>query len=255
MISLTGCFLTDPCFFHYFILCRLVPTLARYGFVEAVMIIRENGAAISALVEVFESGGGVGDAILAIENTVSKNQELAVTTRRNRRLKIEADLLQKDYSTFNAIVAINNAKSVSTPTVDTVLTDEIELIPGTTRIHTRSELILPTNPSVAQVKTLARDIMNNKLQADKIYYGKVSERTKKEIAVLYEQVSCALRIYENSPEAVLGYERDFESPPLSKGTVLCCTLLYCPVLHCYVLHCIVLCSWTIWTVLYCTALC
>ena len=205
-------------YFDYFlIIFRLVPTLARWGFVEAAMIIRENRAAINALVEVFESGGGVGDAIAAIERTISMNPELALITRRNRRLKLESEALKRDFSTFNAITAVNSAKSLQTPKIDSVLLDEIEMIPGTDRIYSRAELILPNNPSPSQVKILAREIMNNKLQADKTYYGKVSERTKKEIAALYEQVSSALRVYESTPEAVLGYEKDFESAPLSKG--------------------------------------
>ena len=202
---------------YFLIIFRLVPTLARWGFVEAAMIIRENRAAINALVEVFESGGGVGDAIAAIERTISMNPELALITRRNRRLKLESEALKRDFSTFNAITAVNSAKSLQTPKIDSVLLDEIEMIPGTDRIYSRAELILPNNPSPSQVKILAREIMNNKLQADKTYYGKVSERTKKEIAALYEQVSSALRVYESTPEAVLGYEKDFESAPLSKG--------------------------------------
>ena len=56
---------------------RLLPTLARWGFVEATLVIRENTAAIDALVDVFKSGGGVGDAISAIERTVSSSPDSA----------------------------------------------------------------------------------------------------------------------------------------------------------------------------------
>jgi hypothetical protein len=194
----------------FFNLCRLLPTLARWGFVEAAMIIRENHAAIDAVVDVFEIGGGVGDAIAVIEKTIGASTDSALITRRNRRVQLENEILLKDYSTFNAIEAIGNAKAVATPT-QTVDLEPIELIPGTSRIYTRNELVLPSNPSPTQVKNLAREIMNNKLQADKVQFGKVTEQTKKAVTDLYEQITEALRLYENTEKAKAGIERDFES--------------------------------------------
>lgn len=196
---------------------RLLPTLARWGFVEATLVIRENTAAIDALVDVFKSGGGVGDAISAIERTVSSSPDSAFMMRRQRRIQLESEIQHHDSSTFNAIDAINNAKSLATPTQDALDLEPIEYIKGTSRIFTREELVLPINPSPSQVKILAREIMNDKLQADKLQHGKVTERTTKEIAALYQQISSSLRIYEISEEAKIGIEKDFESPLPSAG--------------------------------------
>lgn len=197
--------------------CRLLPTLARWGFVEATLVIRENIAAIDALVEVFKSGGGVGDAIAAIERTVTSAPDSAFMIRRQKRLQVESEILIQDSSTFNAIDAINNAKALATPAQDALDIGPIEYIKGTSRIYTREELVLPINPSPSQVKVLAREIMNDKLQADKLQHGKVTERTTKEIAALYQQISSCLRIYETSEEAKMGIAKDFESPLPTAG--------------------------------------
>ena len=200
---------------------RLLPTLARWGFVEAAMIIREHASAIDGLVEVFETGGGVGDAIAVIErNVAAASPNSALTLRRTRRIKLESEVKQRDFSTYNAIEAIGNAKLLATPGPDPEDLEPIELIKGTSRTYTRAELILPPNPSPSQVKTLAREIMMNRLQADEVQHGKASERTKKDITTLYEQVSAALQVYENTEEAKIGVAKDFESPPLAKGTTI-----------------------------------
>ena len=176
------------------------------------MVIRENTAAIEALVEVFKSGGGVGDAISAIERTVSSSPESAFMMRRQKRLQVESEIQLQDSSTFNAIDAVNNAKSLATPAQDALDLGPIEYIKGTSRIYTREELVLPINPSPSQVKILAREIMNDMIQADKLQHGKVTERTTKEIAALYQQISSCLRIYEITEEAKIGIAKDFESP-------------------------------------------
>lgn len=177
------------------------------------MIIRENAACIDAIVEVFESGGGVGDAILVIEQMVTSNPASPLMIRKAARQKVEAEALEKDYSTYKALAALNVAKVVATPTPATAAIDleEIEHIPGTTRTYTRAELILPPNPSPSQVKILAREVMSHMILADRMSNGKVSEKTKKEIAALFEQVSTALKIYELTEEAAMGAEKDFES--------------------------------------------
>jgi hypothetical protein len=182
------------------------------------MIIREHASAIDGLVEVFETGGGVGDAIAVIErNVAAAAPNSALMMRRNRRIKLESEVKQRDFSTYNAIEAIGNAKLLATPAPDPEDLEPIELIKGTSRTYTRAELVLPPNPSPAQVKTLAREIMMNRLQADEVQHGKASERTKKEITTLYEQVSAALQVYENTEEAKIGVDKDFDSPPLAKG--------------------------------------
>ena len=137
--------------------------------------------------------------------------------RRQKRLQVESEIQHHDSSTFNAIDAVNNAKSLATPAQDALDLGPIEYIKGTTRIYTREELVLPINPSPSQIKILAREIMNDKIQADKLQHGKVTERTTKDIAALYQEISGCLRIYEITEEAKLGIAKDFESPLPSAG--------------------------------------
>lgn len=197
------------------------------------MIIRENHAVIDALVEVFEIGGGVGDAIAVIEKTIGASTDSALIKRRNRRIQLENEILLSDYSTFNAIEVVGNAKAVATPTQTITDLEPIELIPGTSRIYSRNELVLPSNPSPTQVKNLAREIMNNKLQADKMQFGKVTEQTKKSITELYEQITNALRIYENTDKAKTGIERDFEAKVSTSGKNRSTTGINCRIMSRY----------------------
>lgn len=127
---------------------RLLPTLTRWGFVEAALIIRESIEAIDALVEVFMMGGGVGDAVAAIERTTSP--ENAVSKRRNIRLAQQAEKRVKSSSSYTAITAVNNAKLVATPKPEGIDSWEIEEIKGTTLI-TKEEILLPKDPSPQQV--------------------------------------------------------------------------------------------------------
>jgi hypothetical protein len=62
-----------------------------------------------------------------------------------------------------------------------------------------------------QVKKLASEIMNMKLQGDMMINGKVSKKTKEEIKKLFEDTTKALSKYENTPEASKGIENDEES--------------------------------------------
>ena len=92
---------------------------------------------------------------------------------------------------------INAAKVTATPVPDINLdVNTFEHIPGTDRIYQPDELILPSQPSVDQVKALARDVMSIKMNMDKISLGKVSQQTKQEIQYLAADVAKALKIYQ-----------------------------------------------------------
>ena len=141
---------------------RLLPTLARYGFVEAAIILREveKSGALDEVVKVFLSGGGVGDAILALENSIAKDPLIYVDLRKSLRQQQEAQIQQENaFSVMNTLQVINAAKFTATPAPDSINMDAVEYIPGTDRVYRHDELILPRTPSVEQVKALARDVM------------------------------------------------------------------------------------------------
>ena len=182
---------------------RLLPTLARYGFVEAGIILREieQSGALDEVFKVFLSGGGVGDAIVALETCIETNPLIYVELRKSLRQQQEAQIQQENaFSLMNTLHVINSAKFTATPAPDSI-DMAVEYIPGTDRVYRQEELILPAQPSAEQVKALARDVMSIKMNMDRISLGKVSQQTKQEIQYLAADVAKALKIYQEGMTA------------------------------------------------------
>ena len=85
---------------------RLLPTLARYGFVEAGIILREveKSGALDEVFKVFLSGGGVGDAIVALETCITNEPLIYVELRKSLRLQQEAQVQRENaFSVMNTL--------------------------------------------------------------------------------------------------------------------------------------------------------
>ena len=141
---------------------RLLPTLARYAFIEAVLILREAHAtgAVDAVRAAFAAGGGVGDAIRALESCVAKvpvDERPAVARRTAlaaaRERAADAAERNNEFSAYFTLQTLAAARATPTPAPESF--DAIEYIKGTDRVYTREELILPRNPSPAQVEGTA----------------------------------------------------------------------------------------------------
>ena len=171
---------------------------------------------------VFQSGGGVGDAIVALETCISAVPLDAMTTRKWERLESEAIEQKRDsFSVFNTLHAIHRGALTPTPLPDSVSLGPIEYINGTDRIIPLEELILPRNPSPGQVKQLTRDVMMYRMNADKAAFnGKVSQATKKYMELLSSQVAAALKVYEGTAAAAAGSAKDFVEFPSSPSPSL-----------------------------------
>ena len=150
---------------------RLLPTLARHGFVEAVLILREVEAtgAVDAVAGAFAAGGGVGDAIHALEAALAAvpahaRPAAARRAARERRESVDADVQRTVCSTFQALQTLAAARATATPAPESFDMDPIEHIKGTDRIYTREELILPRNPSPEQVRLYQTRVMAPRLR-------------------------------------------------------------------------------------------
>ena len=169
---------------------------------------------------VFQSGGGVGDAIKALESCISAVPLEAMTARKWERLETEAIEQKRDaFSVFNTLNVIHRGAITPTPLPDSLSLGPIEYINGTDRIIPLEELILPRNPSPGQVKQLTRDVMMYYMNTDKAALnGRVSSKTRKHMEELSTQVANALKVYEGTAAEAAGYAKDFVDFPTSTST-------------------------------------
>jgi hypothetical protein len=166
---------------------RMLPVLSLWGFSQAVLVLREQKAALDAVSAVFREGGGVGDAIEAIE----ANVELAsIRAREESRMARQGKRVTASASPVTSINLILHARSLP----DEAIEIEIEAIPGTSTTFTEEELVLPLNPTVADIRELTKQVMNGKMQRDIAQKGGVSPETRKEVRELSERVTEALMI-------------------------------------------------------------
>jgi len=193
---------------------RLLPTLALYGFVQSVLVLRENAKALEAATERLAAGGGVGDMAMAIEAVLPAVHPAKM--RQAAREQKQKETLAAQSAPSKALEVLMRARHVSTPlaaTEEKEEEEEIELIPGTTRVYTKEELVLPPNPSIWEVRELAKEVMNNKYKQDIRRLGKISHQTRQEVQEISNTVMEALKVYQE----VAGAEENSMFGPNPKG--------------------------------------
>lgn len=183
----------------------ILPTLLRWGILEAVIILRENRGAYESALKVIEGGGDVGEAILAVDSTFTSDHP--VFRRKADRLSRGADrqtasLGAFDYSQLSYAEMIGLVlKAKGTPTPEVEADQPHELIPGTDRIYTREELILKPNPSAEDVKELAQELMQMRIALDRDENGRVPAQTREYIHNLAADVNNALHLFREGRSA------------------------------------------------------
>lgn len=179
---------------------KLIPTMTIWGFLQSYLILKEVGSnVLEAVVEVFERGGGVGDAIFAIEaNLPADYMTKSPTATRHQIRKMTEDAFCKARkSIVPTLKTILDARLI--PDEEEPITDdEIKLIPGTDRSYTVKELILRPNPTMADVDECAKTLMYLLQKFDKKKYGKVLPETNKRIKDVASQVLTARMAIEVS---------------------------------------------------------
>lgn len=169
---------------------KLIPTMTIWGFLQSSLILREVGSKVlDAVVEVFENGGGVGDAIFAIEANLPDNYMNAspTATRYQIRKMTEESFSRSKRSIVSTLATILEARAI--PNDEAAINDsEISLIPGTDRTFTRDELILRSNPSMADVDECAKTLMHLLSKVDKKKFGRVQRETHMKIKDIASQV-------------------------------------------------------------------
>jgi len=169
---------------------KLIPTMTIWGFLQSSLILKEVGSKVlDAVVEVFETGGGVGDAIFAIEANLPDNYMSAspTATRYQIRKMTEESFSRSRRSVVSTLSTILEARAI--PDDEAAITDsEISLIPGTDRTFTKDELILRPNPSMADVDECVKTYMHLLSTVDKKKFGKVQRETQMKIKDIASQV-------------------------------------------------------------------
>jgi hypothetical protein len=97
---------------------KLLPTMTIWGFLQSSLILKEvGGNVLDAVADVFEKGGGVGDAIFAIEaNLPAEYMNASPTaTRRQIRKMTEESFSKSKRSVVSTLAAILEAKSPQCP--------------------------------------------------------------------------------------------------------------------------------------------
>lgn len=162
---------------------KLIPSATIWGFLQSSLILKEVGhKVLDAVQEVFENGGGVGDAIFSIESNLPDNFMIAspTSTRRHIRKMTEETIAKSRRSIVPTLSTILEARAV--PVVESLISDsEISLIQGTDRLYTKNELILRTNATMAEVDDCAKTLMHLMTKVDKIKTGRVQPQTQKKI--------------------------------------------------------------------------
>ena len=182
----------------------ILPTLLRWGILEAVMILRENQDAYQSALKVIKSGGDLGEALLAadsafsLQNPVFKRREDRLA-RENAAEKLSADATDTQISYAEMINLILRAKATPTPVIEA--DKPHELIPGTDRIYTREELILRPNPSAEDVKELTQELMQMRIALDRDENGRVPPQTRDYVQNLAADVNHALQIFREGKSA------------------------------------------------------
>ena len=170
---------------------KLLPTLSIWGFLQSSLILKEVGSKVlDAVTEVFEKGGGVGDAIFAIEaNLPAEYMNASPTaTRRQIRKMTEDSFSKSKRSVVSTLSTILEAKSVQIINEDAITDAEIALIPGTDRKYTKDELILRPMATIAEVDDCAKTLMHLMQLVDKKKYGKVQRETQMKMRDIASQL-------------------------------------------------------------------
>ena len=195
---------------------RLLPTLSAFGFVQAMLALKENDAALAAATAALLEGGGVGDVIIAMEANMPVVHPAYMRQQTRQAREREAQKLElapsRALSTLVRARKIVNAGASSVGNGGATMTvDEeaaalgvdgvIELIPGTSRTYTREEIILPPNPSVWEVREVTKEVMNFKYKRDLAKFGRVTPRTRQEVQKINDDVMAALKVYQEQQGA------------------------------------------------------
>lgn len=169
---------------------KLTTTISIWGFLQSSLILKEVGhKVLDAVQEVFENGGGVGDAIFSIEANLPDNFMTAspTSTRRHIRKMTEETIAKSRRSIVPTLSTILEARAV--PEVESPIIDsEITLIQGTDRLYTKNELILRTNATMAEVDDCAKTLMHLMAKVDKIKTGRVQPQTQMKIKEIATKV-------------------------------------------------------------------
>jgi hypothetical protein len=177
---------------------KLIPSMTIWGFLQSSLILKEVGSKVlDSVVEVFENGGGVGDAIFAIEANLPDNYMNAspTATRYQIRKMTEESFSRSRRSVVSTLATILEARAI--PNDEAAINDsEISLIPGTDRTFTRDELILRPNPSMADVDECAKTLMHLLSKVDKKKFGRVQRETHMKIKDIASQVMNAKLVLE-----------------------------------------------------------
>ncbi len=170
---------------------RLLPTLALYGFVQAVLVLKESGVALGAATTKLKAGVGIGDMVEAIEYCLDSPHP--ALRRQSMKREVENHKIKSTLAPSRVLATIIRARELSRDIAQEE--EDIELIPGTSRIYTKEELVLPPEPNEWEIREVAKQVMNNKYQADLSKIGRVSPRTRQEVNELSQQVTAALIKY------------------------------------------------------------
>jgi len=166
---------------------RLLPTLALYGFVQAVLVLKESSSALGAATTKLKTGAGIGDMVEAIEYYL-KSPHPALNRQRLKE-GVEDHKFNTKLAPSRILAMIIRARELSR---DIHQDEEIELIPGTSRMYTKEELVLPPQPSEWEIREVAKQVMNNKYKSDMSKLGRISSTTREEVSLLSQQLTLAL---------------------------------------------------------------